>query len=446
VFYTNEGDTKKEIEAWQSLAHVCRRWRSVVFGSPLRLGLRLFCTAKTRARDTLEVWPPLPLFIQCYGYYPKECVDNIIAALERRNCVYQIKLKDVPSSYFEKVVAAMQEPFPELTDLLLRSDDEMMTDLPDSFLGGSAPRLQSLWLDGIPYPGLSKLLSSATHLVHLNLWNIPHSGYISPEAIVIAVSALTSLTSLWLQFQSPRSRPDRASRRPPPATCTVLPALTSFFFKGVAEYLDDLVARIYAPGLNDLSITFFNQIVFDTPQLIQFVNRTPMLKAQDEACISFENDTASVNLSSQSSDRGGLSVEVSCNALDWQVSSLEQVCRSCLPPFSAFKLKALYIYEHRYLPFPWRLGDDVEDTLWLELLHPFTAVKSLYLSKQFAPHIASALQGVDVGRMADVLPALQNIFLEAHQSWGPAEKGIQKFVAVRQTTGHPISVSYEHAF
>jgi hypothetical protein len=360
-------------------------------------------------------------------------VDNIVAVLERHNHVHQIKLMDVPSSYFEKVVAAMQEPFPELTDLLLWSDNGMMTDLPDSFLGGSAPRLQSLWLDGIPYPGLPKLLSSATHLVHLNLWNIPHSGYISPEAIVIAVSALTNLTSIWLQFQSPRSRPDRASRRPPPATYTVLPALTSLLFKGVAEYLDDLVARIYAPGLNDLSITFFNQIVFDTPQLIQFVSRTPMLKAQDEACISFGKDTASVNLSSQSSDYGRLSVEVSCNALDWQVSSLEQVCRSCLPPFST--LEVLYVYDRQNWPQHWQ---DVEDSLWLELLHPFTAVKSLYLSEQFAPRIARALEGLDVGRMAVLLPTLRNIFLEEHV----LHVGFQRFAFKRwiPPTGASIGV------
>jgi hypothetical protein len=32
-----EGKTGEE--AWQSLAHVCRRWRGLVFGSPSRLNL-----------------------------------------------------------------------------------------------------------------------------------------------------------------------------------------------------------------------------------------------------------------------------------------------------------------------------------------------------------------------------------------------------------------------
>ena len=62
--------------AWQSLVHVCRRWRSVVFGSPRRLKLRLVCTANTRARDKVDVWPALPLVIED-RVYNRASVDNI---------------------------------------------------------------------------------------------------------------------------------------------------------------------------------------------------------------------------------------------------------------------------------------------------------------------------------------------------------------------------------
>ena len=83
--------------------HVCRRWRTVVFGSPRRLNLRLVCTAKTPARDTLDVWPALPLFIRGYGNYPTESVDNIIAVLERcRDRVCKIRLDAILSSRLEK--------------------------------------------------------------------------------------------------------------------------------------------------------------------------------------------------------------------------------------------------------------------------------------------------------------------------------------------------------
>ena len=44
---------KQGIEEWITLAHVCRRWRSVVFQSPHRLNLQLTCTPSTPARDTL---------------------------------------------------------------------------------------------------------------------------------------------------------------------------------------------------------------------------------------------------------------------------------------------------------------------------------------------------------------------------------------------------------
>ena len=75
------------IEEWQILVHVCRRWRSLVFGSPRRLKLRLFCSDRKLARDMLDVWPPLPLVIQRIG--EAGSVDNIVGVLERsdRVCV-----------------------------------------------------------------------------------------------------------------------------------------------------------------------------------------------------------------------------------------------------------------------------------------------------------------------------------------------------------------------
>jgi hypothetical protein len=201
----------KRFQVWRTLVHVCRRWRSVVIGSPRRLNLRLLCTSGTPARHTLDAWPPLPLVILCDQLV--EGVDNFVAVLERSNRVCEIT---VSSSDLENLWAAMQEPFPELTHLELSSYDETpVAVLPNSFLGGSAPRLRELYFSGITVPGLPKLLLSATHLVILSLDFIPHSGYFSPEAMVTALSTLTSLSYLLLRFQSPLSCPDRASRRPP---------------------------------------------------------------------------------------------------------------------------------------------------------------------------------------------------------------------------------------
>ena len=134
------------------------------------------------------------------------------------------------------------------------------------------------------------------------------------------------------------------------------------------------MARINAPQLNRLCITFFNQIVFDTRQFIRFVNRTPTFKAVERGHLTFGDDGARVKLSSVSSLTpllGRLSVKIPCRELDRQVSSLEQVFTSSLRPLST--LEDLYIHKVLYSRLHWH--DDIDNALWLDLLRPFFAVK-----------------------------------------------------------------------
>ena len=242
--------TKPVIEEWQSLVHVCRRWRSIVFGSPRHLNLRLFCTPETPMRDTLDFWPALPLLIN--GNLPSaSSVNNIIVALRHDNRVREVDLGEIAGPQLKEVLVAMQMPFPEVMDLRLATstDNQMLPAIPDSFLGGSAaPCLRCFSLDGIPFPGLLKFLLSATHLVDLHI-RIPRSGYILPEAMVTCLSTLTSLDEFTLRFQSLRSLHDSETQQSHTvlATCSALPALRLFQFEGPSGYLEDLVARIDAP-------------------------------------------------------------------------------------------------------------------------------------------------------------------------------------------------------
>ena len=461
---------KGETEVWQSLVHVCRRWRSIVFGSSRRLNLRLVCSSRTPVRDTIDIWPELPLHIEVdwlnLPRLPMEGspsssslsggvedlrggddgdvlsskvaddadqkeLDNIVAALERRDRVDDIRLllsDDHHASTIEKVFAAMQEPFPKLKSLHIHARGpsvEIVTVFPDSFL---APRLQNLELICSPFPGLPKLLLSATHLVDIHLQDIPHSGYFSPEAMVTALSTLTSLKMLFLKFVSPQSRPDRESRRPPPLTRSILPVLTLLVLHGVIEYINDFLARIDAPRIYELVLVFFNQIVFDAPQVIQFINRTPTFKAPEKAHVAFQDDTPVVSLTyGPGYGSGFVRVGVRCTELDWQISSMEQVCTWCLPSLST--LEDLYVEATG-----WKADrqDNIENALWLELLQPFAVVKNLYLSEQVTPHIVPAMEELVGGRATELLPALQNIFLRGLEASGPVQKGIEKFVAARQ--------------
>ena len=417
-------------EAWQLLVHVCRRWRSVVFGSPRRLKLRLICTPETPARDTLDVWPPLPLFIQCYGGYRTEAMDSIVAALERRDRVRQINLTDVRDLGWETVSAAMEEPFLELTHLHLQSPDEIRTPLPDSFLGGSAPRLRHLWLNRISFLDLPTLLLSATDLVDLRLRNIPNSGYVSPEAMVPALAALTSLEELWLEFQPPGS-PYWPRRLLPSVTRTLLT------FKGVSGYLDDLAARIDAPRVNSLVIAFFDLTVLFAPRFAQFISRTPALNALNKTRINLGDGIPTVNLSSQTSGYGEVDVEIPYRNLDWQLLSLRNVCTTCLPPLST--MECLYIHEKLYSQ---RISrNHMDNGIWLEILQAFIALRNIYLSKEVARHIVPFLQQLVGDRTREVLINLQNNFLEELEPSGPVQEGIGKFAAARQLSGYLIAVS-----
>ena len=422
-------------EVWYTLVQVCRKWRSVVFGSPRRLDLRLYCTASTPVRETLDVWPCLPIVVWGNGHQMWG-VDNIVAALEHNDRICELGLRPVTGSQFKRVLAAMQQPFPALTRLELQHRGETVLVDGDSFLGGSAPRLQTLWLDRIPISGLPKLLLSATDLVHLILWRIPHSGYISPEALVTCLSALTRLERLHIGFQSPRSRPDQRNRRPPPTTRTLLPVLTKLRFKGVDKYLEDVVSRIDAPLLDNLNITFFHQLIFDTPQLTRFISRTPKFRARDEARVVFSDWDVSVSLPHTLD--GTLELTISCRHSDWQLSSLAQVC-------SLSFLRALIpTVEHLYVQVGYSLlrwQDDIENSLWFELFDPFTAVKDLYLSSEFASRISPALQTLTGERATEVLPALQSLFLQGSRPSENVQEAVGRFVAARQLSKRPVAVS-----
>ncbi len=332
----------------------------------------------------------------------------------------------------------MQKPYLALTDLTIWWYDHRAAPIvPESFLGGSAPRLRLLNLDRIPFPGLPKLLLSATHLVALELQHIPNSGYFTPEAIVTGLSTSTGLQILFLCFESPLSRPKRESRRPPPLTRSILPALIIFLFEGASEYLEDLVARIDTPLLGSLEIKFFHQLMFDTPQLTQFISRTPNLETLNTARVVLSGDTVRVTLPPVYPR--GVELGISCRQSDWQLSSLAQIYGSALPQALIHTMDHLYICDH-FLPPHWQ--DDIEDGQWLEVLHPFTSVKNLYLSRNLTPSIAPALHELVGERVIEVLPALQTLFLGEDHPSGPVQEAIGKFVAARQLAGHPIIVSH----
>ena len=424
---------------------MCRRWRSIVFTSPRRLDLRLFCTTQRSVNSkTLEIWPELPIVIGVYNLLSKVNVTNVIAALRHHNRVCKISLSYRPQQDFPllKEFATIDEPFPALTALTLSAHGPNVPVLPDSILGGSAPHLRSLYLLGIPYPSIGKLLPSTTNLVELYLWRIPHSGYIAPETIVPCLAALARLESLTLGFRHPRSR---ETRHPPPLTGVVFPNLTSLHFNGDIEFLEDTLSQIETPVLNQCHFCLFNQVVFDTPLLGYFIHRTKTFMESHARAARVECLYSSIRIGLSEredmvDDGREIRLEISCKPLDWQLSALAQVLNSFLPSLST--LESLQI---EVTHFDWQ--GEIEAIQWREFLHPFASVNGVTLVHENSVRlVALALQELAGERETEVLPALQNLFLRTYgwqQPSGPVKGAIEQFIATRQLYSHPVTVHYQ---
>jgi hypothetical protein len=422
---------------WLRLVHICQRWRHIVLLSPRRLDLTLFCTYGTPVRKILGCLPPFPIILD---YLTPSSLrssapnyeDEIIVALEHPGRVRSIKLV-VTSSLLETVASVVEEPFIALTTLWLSSKDRNAPVLPDVFLNGPPLQLRQILLEGISFPTLPTLLPSASNLVDLQLKDIPQRGYISPEVMVSTLAALNRLENLYIWFRASISLHQLISS--PASTRHVLLSLSVFNFCGSSEYLEHLLAQIDTPRLRSINIMYLNQLDFQVPQLSQFFHRTePLDFAQSQHLhgrIRFSSLYVELSFEEEGHHGSRLTLRILCKGLDWQSLHLAQILAQS--PAIVSNVDHLSIngddLQHES---GWK--DSVDDTDWLELLHPFSAANMVQGSKQLALQIALALDGVGEEMIAEVLPALTSLLLEDQPV-----RSVEKFLAARQNSGHPVT-------
>jgi hypothetical protein len=194
--------------------------------------------------------------------------------------------------------------------------------------------------------------------------------------------------------------------------------------------LEHLIALIDSPLLDNLDIILSRLIA---PQLAQFVDRTPKLKALDEAHIFFGGSDIFVSL--PWTRRRGLHFKIT-HVLSDQLSPMMHFCTSSFLRTLIPTMKRLYILDSG-MPFLYRL----DNSQWLDFLRPFTTVEDLYLSQEFSPHIVPALHGIIGEGTTEVLPSLQNLFLEKQSPPGPVEEATRQLVAALHLSSRPIAVS-----
>ncbi|KAH9068250.1 hypothetical protein EDB83DRAFT_2674706 [Lactarius deliciosus] len=310
--------------------------------------------------------------------------DTIMAALEQSDRVYSIGLT-ISKSLLKKL-STISEPFLGLEELSLLSKDNVPS---QRFL----------------------LLSPSQNLVDLQVDEIPGVGCVSSEAFANALCRMTRLETLSLHFLSFLPRRKHVGLPPPSGD---LPALTRFKCRGISKYLDSLVARIDAPRLGDIDVTFFNQPTLDASQLgLLFVDRIETRVSPLRADIVSSVDAISISITQPRVLRTWLD----CKYHDL---GIETTGPSSVP-------------------------GDMDDEQWLRLIRAFGGVKVFRLAGELSTDVLRALHPVDEGYEI-LLPALQYLYVQG--PWfmhGPSRNSVESFLAQRQLSNHPVQVYYDSA-
>ena len=415
---------------WDRLVHVCHSWRSIIFASPNVLNLKLVRRPWSRM-DPTGIWPPLP-FIVAMNYTDHRANDSFDAVTVNRNRVCEIHLRGIRGSQMHRLASAMRGQFPALIHLSLTCDYfDQPSSLPDGFLDGSAPLLQSLKLRDFGFSALPNFLLSASHLVRLTFEENRNNECIPPEKILNCLTVLSKLKSLTLKIDYFPS-PDWENQHAPPPTFIVLPVLTHFEFDGYIGYLEALVARIDAPLLDSIRTTSNVQSTSDFSQLARFMRRSTCFQPPNEIHVDFRHIGMQVRSFPPRRDFGeGFRLKISCSHY-WDSSPLVQGFASLLP--SIHMVDELYIYSPSQHSSPGYDG-------YMKFFYLLTSVKNLYISSELAESIAFELTDYVGERVSDVLPALECILLEDLQPSGFVHERIGQFAAARQLLGRPAPIS-----
>ena len=417
---------------------MCQGWRQIVFTSPLGLNIQLYCTYGTPVLKTLDCWPALPISILYGGssdLVPPTTEDdaNVIAALKQSSRVRTINLT-ITRSLLSKL-SAISEPFTALEDLVLYSQYNLQLTLPNTLRWGH--RLRTFHSTGIAFPSFPHLLVPSQNLVDIQLHEIPITGYFSPEAFANALSGTTHVQSLLLHFHSLPSRRNHRALPPTPGERVVLPALTFLKYRGTSKYLDSFVARIDAPRLSEINITFFYQPTMDALQLGRFIERVETQASFSQANIEISAHAISISFTTNTSTSTPFQLQISCKQVDWQLCCMAQVCDQFSPFLSRTEELSITATQLSSV----ELKDDVASEQWVELVRSFDGAIDFRIANDIATDVLRAF-GLAYERHITVLSALDHLRvenpMEMNETSGDA---LLSFITSRSLSGRPVQVN-----
>jgi hypothetical protein len=378
-----------------------------------------------------------------YGGFPGSSpitagdLEGVIAALNHPTRTREIQLT-ATAPLLESITTLTQQPFFMLEYLQLSTSTEPGLVLPSEF-GGGFSSVRTLRMIRVALPVSPQLLSSAQDLVYLQLEEIPIIGY-TLEALPICLPAMTQLKTLRIHFHSPSSRPVLTNTLLSPERRSVLHCLNYIEFHGTSEYLECLLSTVNTPFLKYIHIAFFNQLIFRTPQLPQlslFILRTETQRSPNQATIHYSGFDISLTLS-QPGMPHHLALRILCKNLDWQISSMAELCEGLSP--TLFHVEQLNICAP---PTSFSGVQDEMDFTQLEfpdLFRQFINVRRLCVTGESVLQVAGALGRITGQRAVTVLPNLRDIYLGSHAETACARRDLSPFIAARGNSAHSVVV------
>ncbi|KAI0263969.1 hypothetical protein BC834DRAFT_284129 [Gloeopeniophorella convolvens] len=447
AYYTNSWELGPQHRSWHRLAHVCRRWRTLILSSASHLNLRVSLSEHSLGKAIPEYFLRIPIILeyQCrHGATPAvrdaDFADTnqdshaphnqILILLERHaDRLDSVHLTYLPLSTLNKFVLAMDRYYPILERLVIapHTGGRPNLMLPARF---HAPSLRQFTIEGISLPLVLQTPASAPDLVILCLFNIPEYGRFPVGSLVEWLSAMPHLEDLWISFSSTDFRglqETGTSHTPLNSSLTTLPSLNLLGFKGASAYLDGLLARLDTPLLRKLSVHLSHQLTYNFTSLSRLIScltgqfepgdgvgmvfsEEHFWVSQPPSCFSPEQQTYLESFEYQdllrSPQDSYLELAVYCRRLDWQVAAAAQIFPALSPILSIANELDLGVDASGQWP---REQDEVDQALWRQLLQIFTGVETLIVGPDLVKDILRSLPQGDEELPPDLLPQLREL-------------------------------------
>jgi hypothetical protein len=453
----------KKKYVWINITHVCGKWRAVMFASSSRLELGIIVGPDKPSDIKTILSGPLPILIDYVfkdKYVTKSAFWRLGAALGHPHRVREISFEGT-DGLFEQFSKATNCFFPVLESLSLRFGCRYgrgsSPKLPDTFLKGpdlSDLHLRRLELKHVTLKSISGFLSSAKTLTNLILEIDLGENPSAQMRFLVCFQSMRCLRRLDLstrlyigiQFLPTPSAPKRI---------VPLSKLTFFRFVGHIQLLDALVARLSAPSLKDVDISFSgaNSTIGTIVHLPRFING---IKKRYHA-VHLDLRVWSFNLSLLTQSEHINHCKPRFKLYQSSRNSDQSFCSSLMQLSDALSTKLTDVGDLRVTIVEVAANPWEDNILWRRFLRQFPNVKALRIAGLKSAQIARIFirDYTEPDDYLPFLPALEEIELPklpalTHETRSQLSKCtaelalFEPFVSARKRTGRPVNVFFGH--